>query len=160
MGSWKIMAISAPRIARYSAPSCSSSSKLTTFPDFVRYNISPKAVQLSGLMPMTALLVTLFPHPDSPTSPSVSPLPMEKFTPRTALRVWSSILMSTRRSRTSRMRPGSMVYSRGADRFLFRFISPHLPYLYGSAASRRPSPMKLKARTVRKTNSMGISRQP
>ena len=35
--------------------------------------------------------VQLFPQPDSPTSPTDSPLPMEKFTPSTALTTPSDV---------------------------------------------------------------------
>ena len=48
------------------------------------------------------IIVTLFPEPDSPTTPSVWPGRTENETPSTALTMPSSVLKYVRRSRTSR----------------------------------------------------------
>jgi len=50
---------------------------------------------------ITDIIVTLFPEPDSPTMPSVSPGASEMDTPLTALTTPSSVRNETLRSRTS-----------------------------------------------------------
>ena len=55
-----------------------------------------------GLRLRIDIIVTLFPEPDSPTTPSVCPGRTANETPSTALTVPSSVLKYVRRSRTSR----------------------------------------------------------
>src|SRR5262249_43280630 len=54
-----------------------------------------------GRIPIKAKAVTLFPEPDSPTRPRVSPSSIWKETPLTAYTVPRSVQNSTRRSSTS-----------------------------------------------------------
>src|SRR6516165_10261480 len=84
-GSWKIMATSLPRMARNSASLSPTSSRpssliepLTIFPP-------------GGSSPMMDRPVIDFPHPDSPTSPRVSPGSMDRSTLPTA---WTTDLVS------------------------------------------------------------------
>ena len=74
MGSWKIMAMSFPRIRRISASESLVRSR--TFPSFPRNKISPPTILPGGegMSRMIANEVTLFPLPDSPTTARVSPL--------------------------------------------------------------------------------------
>ena len=78
IGSWKIIAMSRPRILR----SASSGSVRRSRPS----NIAVPAVTLPARerMPSRAREVTLFPQPDSPTMPSVSPGAMSNVIPLTA----------------------------------------------------------------------------
>jgi hypothetical protein len=65
-GSWKTMAMSAPRwrrIALSESPSSSRPSKRT----------EPDAVAVGGSSPITARELTVLPEPDSPISASVRP---------------------------------------------------------------------------------------
>ena len=91
IGSWKIMAISLPRIDRISAPLGSRSVNTTSLFDR-RYLIRPASIQPGGrIKPMTASAVTLFPQPDSPTTPKVFPGSTPKLTPSTARIVPNSV---------------------------------------------------------------------
>ena len=81
IGSWKMSAISAPRIVRISWPFGASFARSTTRsapapPSVARRRnwISPSTI-LPGrsTMPMMDLAVTLLPHPLSPTMPRVTP---------------------------------------------------------------------------------------
>ena len=80
MGSWKIMEIFRPRTLHISV----SSSAVKSWP-FSR--IWPPTIRARGLgkRPMMDSAVMLLPHPDSPTTQSVSPFFTEKLTPSTAL---------------------------------------------------------------------------
>src|ERR1700722_16527922 len=72
--------------------------------------ISPPAMRPGGsIRPITASPVTDFPAPDSPTTPSTSPLAMSKETPSMARRVWRRVTNSTLRLRTERT--GSVIRS-------------------------------------------------
>ena len=78
MGSWNIIAIFPPRIFRSSLPE-----------SFVRSlpskEISPPVIfAFSGSSRRIDMQLTLFPLPDSPTRPTISPSLTEKLTPRTA----------------------------------------------------------------------------
>ena len=86
IGSWKIIAMSLPRISRSrDGLALSRSSPLKS--------ASPIDVVLRlGLRPMIVRQVTLFPEPDSPTIPSVSPFSIEKLTPSTALTTPSPVV--------------------------------------------------------------------
>ncbi len=78
IGSWKIIAISRPRIFR----SCASlSSKRFWPPKIARPLVTRPARER---IPRSASEVTLFPHPDSPTIPSVSPAATSNEMPLTA----------------------------------------------------------------------------
>src|SRR6202166_1199580 len=65
--------------------------------------ISPPAIRPGGsIRPITASPVTDFPAPDSPTTPSTSPLAMSKETPSMARSAWWRVTNSTLRLRTER----------------------------------------------------------
>ena len=79
-GSWKIIAISLPRIRRISPSGSDSTSRPSN-------QISlPSPISAGGMSSrrMIVIAVTLLPDPDSPTIPSVCPRPSEKLTPSTA----------------------------------------------------------------------------
>src|SRR3954469_22446990 len=100
IGSWKIIAISSPRMPRNwrefilsrSLPFQSACPELIVF--------------TRGLRPMIVRQVTLLPEPDSPTMPSVLPFSTWKLTPSTALTTPSSVRKCVRRSFTSRRATG------------------------------------------------------
>ena len=82
IGSWKTIAISRPRtrsIVDAALPWTSDSPFQRTSPPTMRPG--------SSIIPSKAWAVTLLPEPDSPTRPSVSPLPIVKLTSRTACTV-------------------------------------------------------------------------
>src|SRR5262245_25875308 len=97
MGSWKINAISAPRIDRISSPlgaSFARSIARLPAPPFAlgrRNQISPPTMRpgRSTILKIDRA-VTLLPHPLSPTIPSVAPGLISKSTPSTAFTVPSS----------------------------------------------------------------------
>src|SRR5215203_4164382 len=97
IGSWKIMAMRLPRIARISLSSRPRRSRPSkaTLPRTVR----PRR---GGSRRMIDSAVTLLPQPDSPTIPSVSPAPTSNDTPSTARVVPSSLKKEVARSRTAR----------------------------------------------------------
>ncbi len=80
IGSWKIIAMSLPRTWRISSSLSPSRSRPSNM-------ISPVGISAGGTSSrrMIDSDVTLFPQPDSPTMPSVSPGMIEKLTPSTAL---------------------------------------------------------------------------
>ena len=85
IGSWKIIAISSPRIAR-------SFFGLIPIRFWPFQSASPlEIVVLRLFRPMIVRQVTLLPQPDSPTMPSVLPFSTEKLTPSTALTIPSSV---------------------------------------------------------------------
>ena len=95
MGSWKIIAISLPRMRANSSSGRPARSRppnsmlpLTTLPGG------------DGIRPSNASPVTVLPHPDSPTRPSVSPGARSKLTRSTARTTPCSVANSTARSRT------------------------------------------------------------
>src|ERR687884_1954588 len=96
IGSWKIIAMSFPRMSRRRlALIVSRFSPLKI--------ASPLEIVFRfGLSPMIVRQVRLLPEPDSPTMPSVSPFSIEKLTPSTALTIPSSVRKWVLRSRTSR----------------------------------------------------------
>src|SRR6266545_4251524 len=96
IGSWKIMAISRPRIPRSARSLCRIRSRPSNIarPDCT--------CPLRASKPSTASEVTLFPQPDSPTMPSVSPRAMSNEMPLTAYTVPRRVENSTRRSSTLR----------------------------------------------------------
>ncbi len=97
IGSWKIMAMSVPRISRPSAacPPRMSCPRSLAVPRVIR----PGGVWIN---PMTLCTETVFPQPDSPTIASVSPSLTLKLAPRTAWTEPPCTENSTCRSLTSR----------------------------------------------------------
>ena len=95
IGSWKIIDISSPRMAR-SSPGFAVSRSLPF------QSASPLEIVFRfALSPMIVRQVTLLPLPDSPTIPSVWPFSTEKVTPSTALTTPSWVWKDVRRSLTS-----------------------------------------------------------
>src|SRR5262245_43864343 len=103
IGSWKISAISAPRIARMAGPFGGSAARSITSPApspspspparrrSRRKRISPATIRPGrSTMPRMERAVTLLPQPLSPTAPSVAPGARSKLTPSTAFTVPSS----------------------------------------------------------------------
>src|SRR5580765_8364549 len=100
IGSWKIIAISSPRIERNWREFILSRSL-----PFQR--ACPEVIVFArALRPMIVRQVTLLPEPDSPTMPSVLPFSTWKLTPSTALTTPSSVRKCVRRSLTSRRAMG------------------------------------------------------
>ncbi len=97
IGSWKISAISAPRIDRISGPFAASFARSTMAPPDApsaagrRNWISPSTIR-PGRSTMRRMdrAVTLLPQPLSPTMPSVAPGYSSRLTPSTAFTVPSS----------------------------------------------------------------------
>ena len=85
IGSWKIIAISLPRTLRSSEPFNPSRSLPS---NIARPPVTPP---LFARIPRIASDVTLFPHPDSPTIPRVSPGAMSNETPLTAWTIPRSV---------------------------------------------------------------------
>src|SRR5262245_61171306 len=110
IGSWKMSAISAPRIARISSPSGVSFARSTTRSASARPGtarrrnwISPSTIRPGrSTIPRIDRAVTLLPQPLSPTMPSVPPGCRSKVTPSTALTVPSSWGKYVFRPRTER----------------------------------------------------------
>ena len=86
-GSWKIMAISLPRISRIRSPLASSAAMSTGGRPSRRSNrmrpLTMRPVR-RGSSRNTENAVTLLPQPDSPTTPSVLPAGTSSDTPSTA----------------------------------------------------------------------------
>src|SRR5205085_10184888 len=95
IGSWKIIAMSLPRMSRRRfEPIVSRFSPLKI--------ASPLEIVFRfAFRPMIVRQVTLLPEPDSPTIPSVLPFSIEKLTPSTALTMPSSVRKYGLRSLTS-----------------------------------------------------------
>ena len=127
IGSWKIIEIDFPRTPhiRFSGRASRSSP---------RNRISPPSTTAGGDGRSRRIdsAVTVLPHPDSPTSPTVSAGATEKETPKRARTVPSSVPKESRSPRTSSSVSG---------------IS-YRPFRRGSAASRIPSPSRLYPSTV------------
>ncbi len=101
MGSWKIMAMSLPRI------SCMRLSEASSrFCPSKRISPSGYSVGGLGLSCMMERAVTLLPLPDSPTIPSVSPASSENETPSTAFTTPSWVLKWVLRLFTSSIATG------------------------------------------------------
>src|SRR4051812_23715261 len=96
IGSWKIMAMRSPRSARMR-----SGGKESRFTPSNR--ISPPTIRPGGCgtSPMIESAVTLLPHPDSPTMPSVRPASSSKLTPSTARNSPASVAKCVLRFLTS-----------------------------------------------------------
>src|SRR4051794_10724624 len=117
IGSWKMSAISAPRIDRISAPFASSVARSTTAPVAGRRKwISPSTIR-PGRSTIRRIdrAVTLLPHPLSPTIPSVAPGATSKLTPSTARTVPSSCAKYVFRFRTDRSGSASIRIRRVAQ---------------------------------------------
>ena len=95
-GSWKIIAMSLPRILRISSIGMDRISRPSN-------QISPEVISAGGMSSsrMIVRAVTLLPLPDSPTMPRVLPRPSEKETPSTAGTSPSITWKTVRRFRTS-----------------------------------------------------------
>src|SRR2546423_1438397 len=103
IGSWKIIAISRPRIPRSARSLC----RIRSRPSNSARPLRTRPLRASR--PRTASDVTLLPHPDSPTIPSVSPRAISKETPLTAYTVPRRVENSTLRSSTPRS--GSLAFT-------------------------------------------------
>ena len=106
IGSWKIIAISAPRMPRIVAPSARARSARepsrrakSMLPPVMR----PPPCSTSRMIDSA---VTDLPEPDSPTTATVSPRPTSKETPRTARTTRSVVANSTLRPSTTRAGEG------------------------------------------------------
>ena len=121
IGSWKIMEISRPRMARMVGPSGGSSSSSTASPSpgvkvMVPFTVRPG----EGTMRRMDCVVTLLPHPLSPITPTVLWRVIVKETPLSAFRIpsrrkkWVSTFRSSNAmSLTIRPLAGSLVGVRG-----------------------------------------------
>jgi hypothetical protein len=78
IGSWKIIAMSLPTIRRRALALRPRRSMPSND------NFSAVTLPGQGMSPITASMVTLLPEPDSPTTPSSSPLSKVTFNPSTA----------------------------------------------------------------------------
>src|SRR4051794_26379075 len=116
IGSWKIIAISLPRTLRSSESFSLSRSRPS---NIARPSVTPP---LLARIPRIASDVTLFPQPDSPTMPSVSPGAMSKETPLTACTIPRSVWNLT--SRFSTERSGSRLDRIGDPRDVLRVLPP------------------------------------
>src|SRR3954453_12382308 len=96
IGSWKIIETSRPRIFRRVRSLC----RIRSWPANTARPDSTRPLRASK--PRIANDVTLFPHPDSPTMPSVSPAAMSKVIPFTACTVPRRVAKRTCRSSTKR----------------------------------------------------------
>ncbi len=111
IGSWKMIEMRPPRIARILRLSRGSLTMSTTWPSALgSWNrISPLViVAFCGRMPMIAWETTVLPEPDSPTSATVPPSGILKDVPRTASTMPPCTWKLTCRSlisRRSRMNP-------------------------------------------------------
>src|SRR5262245_10796004 len=95
IGSWKIIAISPPRIARISPGERPNRSR-------PRRSTSPSTIAFgSRISRITAIIETVLPEPDSPTIPTTSSTFTVSETPSTARTIPASVLNETERSRTS-----------------------------------------------------------
>ena len=93
IGSWKIIAMSLPRIFPYALSSPPASSRVPSL-------IDPVMCAVGGSRPMTAMEVTDLPQPDSPTTARTSPAARSNETWSTAWTVRASVRNETDRSRT------------------------------------------------------------
>ena len=144
-GSWKIIAIFAPRMSRSSFGLRPTSSSPRNFTE-------PVTSAVFGRSPSTASIVTDFPEPDSPTMPSTSPASRSRSKPRTAYTGPSSVLKVTLRSRISSTRLTErgvrVAFTRRRERVGHRRVDHQTESCFGSSASRRPSPTKFTHSTV------------
>ncbi|VDH00550.1 Uncharacterised protein [Lysinibacillus sphaericus] len=126
IGSWKIIEISLPRIFCISR----SDNFVKSFPS---NRISPflNSELDSGNNRMMDFVVTDLPEPDSPTIASVSPLFKSKFTPRIAFTSPANVWKESSKSLTCNI--------------LLILLSSYQSFIFGSSASRKPSPIRLKA---------------
>ena len=143
IGSWKIIEIWLPRTSRISSSESFSRSRPSS-------RISPSTI-LPG-RPMRRMIdsaVMLLPQPDSPTTPSVLPSSIAKLTPSTALTMPSWVKKWVRRPLD--LEQGASGVRSGRPNALVRDCRHHFDSMRwrGSRASRRPSPRKLAARTMR-----------
>ena len=157
IGSWKIIAISRPRIARSSPPGSPSRSRPS--------NRAPRRRSTrpgSGTSPSSERQVTLLPEPDSPTSPIVSPA-----REREADAGGGEDEPVRRRERGVRLRTSSSgrpvrrasAGSSATARIIPSF-SPALPRQPVPSRSARPSPTRLKPTPASTITRPGQRRDP
>ena len=87
IGSWKIIAMSLPRMLAQPARRCT----VSRFLALEQRLAARRSCCASAFSPMIVRQVTLLPQPDSPTMPRVLPFSTEKLTPSTALTMPSSV---------------------------------------------------------------------
>ena len=111
MGSWKIMAISPPRMARISRPVGASWVISTTVPSLRRNWMEESGwmTAVPGRRRMMAWVLTLLPEPLSPTMPRVRPVWAVRSTPSTAWICPSSVRKAMRRFSTLSRAPSRLV---------------------------------------------------
>ena len=102
IGSWKIMAI---RFRGSAGARLRHLEQIAALEDRLAPAIRPGGC---GISRMIDSILTLFPEPDSPTIPSVSPAAMSYVTPSTAWTTPSSVLNSTVRSLIERTGSGTI----------------------------------------------------
>ena len=129
MGSWKIMATSLPRTASSSA--VLKSKMLAPSRVMLPFLIFPGGL---GTRFRIDSAVVVLPAPVSPTRPSVFFLPMLNVSPFTAQTQPSSVSKWTTRSLISSM--------------FSAMVPTSYFFIFGSRASRSPSPSRFRARTV------------
>ena len=136
IGSWKIIAISRPRISRSSGRS--SCEQVAALEARACRSVTRPA---RGRMPSSASEVTLLPQPDSPTIPSVSP---------------GAIVERDAVDGVDRAAVGPELDAQVVDR---RGAAQTRPRSFGSSASRRPSPIRLKPSTEMHDRDAGEDRE-
>ena len=106
IGSWKIIAISAPRMSRIVAASAAARS--IRVPSRRAKSIRPEVIRPPpcSTRRITDSAVTDLPEPDSPTMATVSPRPTSKETSRTASTVRSVVANETESPSTARVDGG------------------------------------------------------
>src|SRR5437016_13195175 len=108
--------------------------------------ISPPAMRPGGsIRPMIARPVTDFPAPDSPTTPSTSPLAMSKEIPSMARNVLRRVTNSTRRLRTESTDP-VMRLVRELRRFSSEFWIERVAQPVAVQVDRKDQPRQRNAR--------------
>ena len=144
-GSWKIIEISLPRMARSSFSPASSRSR-----PWNRMRPDSNRPGGTGTSPITARADTDLPDPDSPTMPSVSPRPDRPahpvdrlHHPGVGVEVDPQVLDAEQRRLGVRPAAAPAPASTGGHR------------RRGSSASRRPSPTNTKPSTVNTTAMLG-----
>src|SRR5438874_5790096 len=142
IGSWKISAISAPRIARISWPFGSSCARFTVRagPPLTggrRNQISPSTIRpgRSTILKMDRA-VTLLPQPLSPTMPSVAPGAMSKLTPSTAFTRPSSCEKCVFKFRTDSSLPSIRI--RGVPESNAQIVEGHHDDDHGHGRQHQP----------------------
>ncbi|CAH0312388.1 hypothetical protein SRABI70_04771 [Pseudomonas sp. Bi70] len=151
IGSWKIIDRSLPTIWRRWRPLSFSMSVPS------KSSRSARTMPGESIRPISAIMVTDLPEPDSPTMASTSPLSTFRSRPSTTGTALASPKRTLRLLISSRLigwppsngrgRPGCRTGS---------WRPPQIAFLsFGSSASRRPSPIRLIANTLSRIASPG-----